>query len=108
MRLGRRCTGYWRAEKNTSCHVAGTATFSTSTDPAGVWFRSCNRCGVSGEVSRILTNQKRESTVFSRLIGQNLGPYPENTTLYGTCIGYRQDNFHKIVGSLKSDAEETK
>ena len=38
--------------------------------------------GIFGEGSQISTNQKRESTVFSLLIGQNLRPFPENTVLY--------------------------
>ena len=33
--------------------------------------------GTSGEGSQISTNQKRESTVFSPLIGRNLRPFPE-------------------------------
>ena len=31
---------------------------------------------IIGEGSQILTNQKRESTVFSLLIGRNLRPFP--------------------------------
>ena len=35
--------------------------------------------GIIGDGSQISTNQKRESTVFSLLIGENLRPFPENT-----------------------------
>ena len=38
--------------------------------------------GTFGEGSQIATNQKRESTVFSLLIGRNLRPFPDNTALY--------------------------
>ena len=47
------------------------------------------------------TNQKRESTVFSLLIGQNMRPFPENTVLYyrqlkltiaGTCRQLQMDS----------------
>ena len=37
--------------------------------------------GIFGEGSQISTNQKREGTVFSLLIGQNLIPFPKNTVL---------------------------
>ena len=37
---------------------------------------------IIGEGSQILTNQKRESTVFSLLIGRNLRPFPDNFVLY--------------------------
>ena len=37
--------------------------------------------GIFGEASHISTNQKRESTVFSVLIGRNMRPFPENTLL---------------------------
>ena len=42
--------------------------------------------GIFGEGSQISTNQKRESTVFSPLIGQNLRPFPENTVHYSSEI----------------------
>ena len=38
--------------------------------------------GIIGEGSQILTNQKRENSAFSRLIGRNLRPFPDNTVLY--------------------------
>ena len=38
--------------------------------------------GIFGEGSQISINQRRESTVFSFLIGRNLGLFPENTVLY--------------------------
>ena len=38
--------------------------------------------GIFGEGSHISTNQKREITVFSLLIGRNMRPFPENTVLY--------------------------
>ena len=43
-----------------------------------------HECGIIGEGSQISTNQKRECTVFSLLIGRNLGaiPSPKNTVLY--------------------------
>ena len=37
---------------------------------------------IIGEGSQILTNQKRESTVFSLLIGRNLRPFPDNFVLH--------------------------
>ena len=37
---------------------------------------------IFGEGSQIPTNQKRERTVFSLLIGRNLRPFPKNTVLY--------------------------
>ena len=37
---------------------------------------------IIGEGSQILTNQKRESTVFSLLIGRNLRPFPDSFVLY--------------------------
>ena len=38
--------------------------------------------GIIGEGSQILTNHKRENSVFSILIGRNLRPFPDNTVLY--------------------------
>ena len=35
-----------------------------------------------GLIFDILTNQKRESTVFSLLIGRNMRPFTEDTVLY--------------------------
>ena len=38
---------------------------------------------IIGEGSQILTNQKRENSAFSPLIGQNLRPFgPDNSVLY--------------------------
>ena len=39
---------------------------------------------IIGEESQILTNQKRESTVLSVLIGRNLRPFPDNFVLYNS------------------------
>ena len=44
-------------------------------------FKQFIEYGIFGEGSQILPNQKRESTVFSPLIGRNLGPFSENTVL---------------------------
>ena len=38
--------------------------------------------GIIGEGSQILTNQKRENSAFSILIGRNLRPFPDNTVLF--------------------------
>ena len=38
--------------------------------------------GIFGEESQILTNQKRENSAVSLLIGCNLGPFPEYIELY--------------------------
>ena len=38
--------------------------------------------GTFEEGPQISTNQRRESTVFSLLIGRNLRPSPDNTVLY--------------------------
>ena len=38
--------------------------------------------GIFGEVSQISTNQKRENSAFSLLIGQNMRPFSENTVFY--------------------------
>ena len=38
--------------------------------------------GISGEGSHISTNQNRENSAFSLLIGLNLRPFLENTVLY--------------------------
>ena len=48
--------------------------------------------GIFGEGSQISTNQKREGTVFSLLIGQNLRPFPENTVL---CWGWQKQEVLK-------------
>ena len=37
---------------------------------------------IFGEGSHISTNQKRERTLFSLLIGSNMRPFPENFVLY--------------------------
>ena len=37
---------------------------------------------IFGEGSHTSTNQKRESTLFSLLIGRNMRPFPENFVLY--------------------------
>ena len=37
---------------------------------------------IIGEGSQISTNQKRENSAFSLLIGQNLRPFPDNFVLY--------------------------
>ena len=43
----------------------------------------CIEYGIIGEGSQISTNQKRDNSAFSFLIGRNLRPFPENTvTLY--------------------------
>ena len=42
--------------------------------------------GIIGEVSQILTNQKRENSAFSLLIGRNLRPFPNNFVLYTVTI----------------------
>ena len=44
---------------------------------------------IIGEGSQILTNQKRESTVFSLLIGRNLRPFPDNFVLYTPLLLHR-------------------
>ena len=46
--------------------------------------------GIFGKGSHILTNQRRESTVFSLLIGQNMRPFPENTVLYTVMLNLRR------------------
>ena len=38
--------------------------------------------GIIGEGSQISTNQKRENSAFSFLIGQNFRPFLEHTVLY--------------------------
>ena len=45
-------------------------------------FSLCMEYGIFGEGSQISTNQKRERTVFSLLIGRNLRPFPEITVLH--------------------------
>ena len=44
-------------------------------------FKAPLEYGIFGEGSQISTNQKRERTVFSLLIGWNLRPFPENFAL---------------------------
>ena len=44
---------------------------------------------IIGEGSQISTNQKRENSAFSLLIGRNLRPFPDNFVLYNftLCFG---------------------
>ena len=53
-------------------------------DPGkGKYFIVAIKYEIIGEGAQILTNQKRESIVFSPLIGRNLRPFPDNFVLYG-------------------------
>ena len=47
-----------------------------------IFFNIAIEYEIIGEGSQILTNQKRESTVFSLLISRNLRPFPDNLVLY--------------------------
>ena len=47
-----------------------------------IFFNIAIEYEIIGEGSQILTNQKRESTVFSLLISRNLRPFPDNFVLY--------------------------
>ena len=46
------------------------------------WFFMVIEYGIFGEGSQISTNQNRENSAFSLLIGRNVKPFPENTVLY--------------------------
>lgn len=41
---------------------------------------------IIGEGSQILTNQERENSAFSILIGRNLTPFPDDTVLNKSLI----------------------
>ena len=53
---------------------------------------------IFGEGSQISTNQERENTVFSLLIGRNLRPFPKNTVLFYPISCKFSEEKHSYLG----------